>query len=178
MNKTLIFCLSLIFSYFSQSVYADGNRYQIEILVFSQNLPTSEVFDQTESKIQWPTALTELSAYQQTDITSLKDGASVLLKDPAYQSIARFAWVQSTGPGNAILPVHIQSTDGVLDGFIQLRNTQPFQLTLDLEQKSSSVNSSGRRYLYRVNEKRNINLNEIHYFDHPKVGVIVRVSGA
>ncbi len=177
MKIKLLFCLSLIVATVSQSVYAEGNRYQIEMLVFSQTVPTSEVFDQTESKIQWPTALSELSAYQQTDIRSLKDGASALFKDTAYQSIANFAWIQSTGPGSAILPVHIQSTDGVLDGFIQLRNTQSFEIILDLEQKSANADRSGKRYLYRLNEKRSVKLNEIQYFDHPKLGVILRISG-
>jgi hypothetical protein len=63
---------SLMIAIFSQSVCAEGGKYQVELLVFSQSLPTTEVFDQTESKIQWPTALTELSTLQQTDNKALK----------------------------------------------------------------------------------------------------------
>jgi Peptidoglycan-binding protein, CsiV len=178
MKKIVLFSLSLIIAIFSQCVCAEGSRYQIELLVFSQSLPTTEVFDQTESKIQWPTALTELSAYQQTENTAIKENASVLFRDVAYQPIAHFSWLQSTGPGNVLLPVHIQSADGKLDGYLQLRNAQPFELIVDLEQKSAHADRTGKSYLYRLNEKRPIKLNEIQYFDHPKLGVLVRVSGA
>ena len=177
MKKTMLVSLSLMMALLSPFAKADGSRYQIEMLVFSQSLPTTEVFDQTESHIQWPTALTELSAYQQLDAKALKDGASALFKDIAYQPIAHFAWVQSTGMGNVILPVHIQSVDGKLDGYVQLRNTQGLEFIIDLEQKSSQADRSGKLYLYRLNEKRMIKLNEIQYFDHPKMGVLVRVSG-
>lgn len=100
MKKTVFFSIRLIITIFSQSVWAGGSRYQVELLVFSQRLPTTEVFDQMESKIQWPTALTELSAYQETDNKSLRDSATALFKDVTYQPIVYFSWAQSTGPGN------------------------------------------------------------------------------
>lgn len=170
--------LSLLIAAFSLGVWAETGRYQIEVLVFSQTVPTSEKFNQIESKIQWPTALTELSAYPQSENKTLKDGASLLFKEAEYQSIAQFTWLQSTGPGNVLLPVHLQSDDGNLDGFIQFRNAQPFEINLDMELKSSGADHSGKRYLYRLNEKRSTKLNEIQYFDHPKLGVIVKISGA
>ena len=177
MTKTAVITLAFFATLFSNNLYAEGGRYQIEVLVFSQSLPTTETFTQTESKIQWPTALTELSAYQPADNKSLKETASALFKEAAYQAIAHFAWVQSVGLGNVILPVHLQSEDGKLDGYVQLRNAQPFELTVDIEQKSNLAGSTGKLYLYRVNEKRAVKLNDLHYFDHPKIGVLVRVSG-
>jgi Peptidoglycan-binding protein, CsiV len=175
-KRTIVYGLSVIIAVVSQGIFAESGKYQIEMLVFSQGPPTTEVFDQTESKIQWPTALTELSAYQQTDNKALKEGIAELLKDGVYQPIANLAWTQSTGPGGAILPVHIQSTDGNLDGFMHIRNTQQFELIVDLEQKSTQTDRSGKPYLYRLHEKRPIKLNEIQYFDHPKVGVLVRIN--
>ena len=173
----MLFNLGLIIALFSQVIYAEADRYRIEVLVFSQNLPTSEIFDQTESRIQWPTALTELSAYQQIDDKAFKDNAAALFRDAAYEPIAHLAWVQSTGPGNAILPVHIQSPDGKLDGYVQLRKAQALELIVDLEQKSDRADRSGRVYLYRLNEKRPVKFNEVQYFDHPKIGLLVRVNG-
>lgn len=164
-------------AFLSLNAKAESGKYQIELLVFSQNLPTTEVFDQTVSKIQWPRGLTELSAYQQTDNKALKDRASALFQDVAYQPIAYYSWLQSIGLGNVILPVHIQSADGKLDGFIQLHNSQPFELIVDLKQKSAQADRTGKPYLYRLNEKRPIKLNGIQYFDHPKLGVLARVNG-
>ncbi len=175
MIKIMLFSVSLIILLLSPLAKAES-RYQIEMLVFTQSLPTSEVFDKTESKIQWPSALTELSAYQQTDNKALKDGIAKLLKDGDYRLISNFAWTQSTGPGSVILPVHIQSTDGKLDGFMHIRNTQQLELIVDLEQKSAQTDNLGKPYLYHLNDKRPIKLNDIQYFDHPKVGVLVRVS--
>jgi hypothetical protein len=176
MKRTILLCFSLILSLLSLFAKAESGKYRIELLVFPQALPTTEVFDQTESHIKWPTALAELSAYQQTDNKALKDGAAVLFKNPAYQPIAHFAWTQSTGLGSVILPVHIQSADGKLDGYIQLRNAQPFELVVDLEQKSAQTDQTGKPYIYRLNEKRAIKLNEIHYFDHPKLGLLMLVN--
>lgn len=126
--------------------------------------------------IRWPTALTELSGIQQTDSKMLQDGASKLLQRPSYRLIMHNTWMQSVGPGGVILPMHIKSEDGRLDGFIQLRHSQPFELIVDFEEQSLQTDSMGKRFLYRVNEKRSFNLNEIQYFDHPKIGAIVQVS--
>lgn len=178
MKKIMHLSLYLLLAVFSRDIWAETGRYQIEVLVFSQNTPTSEKFNQVESKIQWPTALTELPAYQQSEMKALKDGAALMFKDADYQSISHFSWLQSTGAGNMLLPVHLQSDDGNLDGFIQFRTAQPFEINLDIELKSSSADRSGKRYLYRINEKRSIKLNEIQYFDHPKLGVIIKISGA
>jgi hypothetical protein len=101
----------------------------------------------------------------------------VLFKEAAYQPIAHFSWLQSTGLGSVVLPVHIQSADGKLDGYIQLRNVQPLELIIDLEQKSVQTDRTGKPYLYRLHEKRPIKLNEIQYLDHAKIGVLVRVNG-
>jgi hypothetical protein len=177
MKITILLCLSLIIALVSPFTKAESAKYQIELLVFSQGLPTTQVFEQTESRIKWPTALAELSAYQQADNKVLKEGASILFKEATYQPIAHFSWLQSTGLGSVVLPVHVQSADGKLDGYIQLRNAQPLELIVDIEQKSVQTDRTGKPYLFRLHEKRPIKLNEIQYLDHAKVGVLVRVNG-
>jgi Peptidoglycan-binding protein, CsiV len=176
MKRTILLCISLLISLFCLFAKAEDGKYQIELLLFSQGLPTTEVFDQTASLIQWPTALAELSTYQQTDNRVLKAGAAALFKNPAYQLIGHFSWQQSPGIGSVILPVHIQSADGKLDGYLQLRNAQPFELVVDLEQKSAQTDQTGKPYIYRLTEKRPIKLNEIQYFDHPKLGLLILVN--
>jgi hypothetical protein len=166
--------LLLVLSY---RINAEGSRYQIELVVFEQGIQSTTVSNQTESLIKWPTALTELSGMQQTENKLLTDSATILLSQSGYKPIVHFAWVQSAGPGGAILPMHVKSEDGRLDGFIHLRNTQSFELITDLEYRSIQVNNTGKYYLYRVNEKRPLELNSIQYFDHPKIGVLVQVSG-
>jgi hypothetical protein len=176
MKRPLNVCIPIMLLVLSCHIYADGSRYQIELLVFEQGVQSVSFNNQTESLIKWPTALTELSGIQQTDNKMLKDGASALFSTSNCRPIIHYAWVQSVGPGGVILPMHIKSEDGRLDGFMHLRNAQPFEIIVDLEQQSLRADNSGKRYLYRVNEKRAANLNELHYFDHPNIGVLVQFS--
>lgn len=160
-----------------QAASAEGRRYQIELLVFDHDLKSTVAPDKSGNKIQWPTALLELSSFQQTDAHVLKDGATKLFSASKYRQIVHYAWVQSTGPGNAILPMHIISEDGRLDGFIHLRNAQPFELTVNLEYMSlNAKDPTAKPYVFRLNEKRPIKLNETQYFDHPKLGVVMRIN--
>lgn len=175
MIKLILYGAGFIIATLTQAGYAES-RYQVEILVFVQGLTTTEVFDQTESRIQWPTALTEIAAFPSAENKMLKDGAAALFKDKRYHQIIHYAWIQSTGASSAILPVHIQSEDGKLDGFIHLKYAQPYELAIDLEQKSDQISADGKPYLHRLNHKRAIKLNEIYYFDHPKLGALVWID--
>lgn len=168
--------LALTLSWQNLSAEESG-RYQFELIVFSQGADAPTSSNPTKSQIQWPTVLTELSDSQKADINSLKDGVTKLLSKPSIQSIIHYAWQQSAGISNVILPMHIKSKDGRLDGFIQLRNTQPHDLIVDLEYKSMRLDTKGKSYLYHINEKRQIKLGEVHYFDHPTIGLLVQVNG-
>ncbi|CAG7857301.1 hypothetical protein MCAMS1_02073 [biofilm metagenome] len=157
-------------------INADGSRYQFELLVFEQGTQSASVNNPTESLIKWPTALSELSGIQQTDNKLLKDGASALFSTGKCRPIIHYSWVQSAGPGGVILPMHINSDDGRLDGFIHLRNAQPLEIIVNLERQSLRANNAGKRYLYRINEKRTANFNQLQYFDNPNIGVLLQFS--
>lgn len=176
MKRIIGLSLTLFFAATSPGLHAEGDRYQIELFVFEQGVQSTAISQQTESLIQWPTALTELSGIQQTEHKLLKDGAEALLTKPSYRQILHNAWVQTTGPGGAILPMHIKSEDGRLDGFIHLRNGQPFELIVDLEKQALQMDNRGKRYLYRIYEKRPVKMNELHYLDNPKFGVLVQIN--
>ncbi len=178
MKTRIKIILSLLFITFCKLAYAEGDHYQFELLVFEQGLQSSAVLNQTESKIKWPTALTELTSFQQTDNKTLKVGAAKLLQASGNRTILHYAWQQSTGPGKAILPMHIVSEDGRLDGFIHLRNVQPLELNVDLELMAiNTKDPTARPYRFHLNERRPIKLNATQYFDHPKIGVVIQVSG-
>jgi hypothetical protein len=133
-------------------------------------MPNTEQFEQASSQITWPSDLTELSAYNKPDSTTLDDSYAALAKDSTYKPIMHVAWVQAA---QTEAPVHIQDSDGKLDGYLQIQQGQGLQLAVDLELAANSGNGS---VIYRLNEKRSIKLNEVYYLDHPKFGVIVKVS--
>jgi len=117
--------------------------------------------------------LTELSAYKKPDSTMLGDSYAALAKDSTYKPIMHVAWIQPVGTGGSSAPVRIQDNDGKLNGYLQIEQGQGLQLAIDLELATNSSNGS---IIYRLNEKRLIKLNDVHYLDHPKFGVIAKVS--
>ena len=161
---------------FSSPLLAEGGAYQIELIVFSQSMPNTEVFEQATQSTQWPSDLTELSAYKKPEVTTLDDSYAVLSKDATYQPILHVAWVQPEGKDGLNAPVHIQSADGKLNGYVQMQQGQGLQMTVDLELTSNSSDGFGKGVVYRLNEKRSIKLKEVYYLDHPKFGVVAKIS--
>lgn len=176
MIKIMACSLAVIIGLFSSHLLAKAGVYQIELIIFSQAMPNTEAFEQTASQINWPSVLTELSAYKKPDNTTLTDRYAALLKDPAYQPILHVAWVQLVGGRELSAPVHIQSADSKLNGYLQMQQNQGLQMTVDLELASNAGDDFSKTVVYRLNEKRPIKLNEVYYLDHPKFGVIVKVS--
>lgn len=174
MTNLVVYCLAMLLNFFSGRVFAEGSDYQIELMIFAQNMPNSEVFEQTESQIKWPADLTELSVYKKADAISLADAYAALSKDPVYKPVMHVAWLQSIAEGALGSPVHIQGAEGVLNGFVRIQRGQTLQLIVDLEYMPGQVN--GEALIYRLNENRRIKLDEVHYLDHPKFGVVAKIS--
>lgn len=170
MVKIMVFSLAAMLGFFSRPLLAEGGAYQIELMVFSQSTDSSEVFDQVTSQLKWPSGLTELTTYKRPDNTSLDDSYTALSKDSAYTPILHVAWI---GDGS---PVHIQGLGGKLDGYIQMQRDQGLQMTVDLELSAYSDIDGKKSLIYRLNEKRFIKPGEVYYLDHPKFGVIVKIS--
>ena len=173
-KKIVYSVVAAILSLFSNYLIAETGSYQIELIVFSQSGPNTEAFDQTSSQIEWPNSLTELSAYTKADQLILTDSISGLSKNSAYQPIFHSAWIQSVEENSPGSPVHIQSSDGKLNGFVQMQRGRILQLIIDLEYTPTDIN--GEAFIYRLNEKRPFQLNDVHYFDHPKFGAITKVT--
>jgi len=148
------------------------DRFQIELIVFGQDMPTTELFDQTRSGIQWPSRVVEVSALAQaaTEQKSLSHVFATLSRYSTYQPIAHYAWIQSIDVDSAGDAVRIQDAANVLDGFFQLERGDFLTVTLDLEYQPDP-----ERY-FRLSESRRIKFDEDHYFDHPKFGVILKVK--
>lgn len=184
----------------SGKVLADTRWYQIELIVFSQNSTNTERFDQTAYEIDWPNNVVSLSSSRHSlqalklnpvSYTRLKSADMQL--HGAYNQISRKAnyhpllyvsWLQSvTGQGlsNA---VQIHSSAGPngdypLNGYVRIQRGHYLHFIVDLEYSPDLLNvtiDDNDALVYRLKEKRRIQLNETHYFDHPKFGVIVKLK--
>jgi hypothetical protein len=78
--------------------------------------------------------------------------------------------------GGLNAPVHIHSADGKLNGYVQMQQGQGLQMMVDLEFTPNLDSDTGKSVVYRLNEKRSIKLNEVYYLDHPKFGVVAKIS--
>lgn len=188
MIRIIVYSLAAMLGLFSSPIWAEGGEYQIELIVFSQAMPNTEVFDQTSGLTQWPSDLTELSAYRKPENTTLDDSYAALSKDSAYRLILYAAWIQPVAEGGGVAPVHIQSSDGKLNGYLQIQRGQSLQLLVDVEYAPGHGNSAGETsnsvgetydvdpIIFRLNEKRPIKPGEVYYLDHPKFGIVAKVS--
>lgn len=177
MIKIMAYGLTALLGLFSSLAIAEVDAYQVEVIIFLQAMHNTEVFDQTASQIQWPSDLAELTAYKKPDNTTLDDSYVALSRDSTYQPISHIAWVQPVGDAGLSAPVHIQSIKSGLNGYIQMQRIQGLQILVDLELIANTGDNSGESIVYRLNEKRPIKLNEVYYLDHPKFGVVLKVTG-
>ncbi len=176
MQKIMVYTLAAMLGLSSCPLLAEGGAYQIELIVFIQTMSNTDVFEQVVSQIKWPSDLTELSAYKKPDATTLDGSYAALSKDPAYKPILHVVWIQPTVDGGLSAPVHIQSSDGKLNGYVQMLQGQGLQMTVDLELTANPGDGSVKSGVYRLNEKRAIKLNEVYYLDHPKFGIVAKIS--
>jgi peptidoglycan-binding protein CsiV len=167
--NALLFGLLLLFA---TELAAQGKAFKIELIVFAQDQATSETFDQTDSAIKWPSRLAALGSYHQvaSEHRSLHGVYTRLQQSASYRPLMHVAWTQSISENSLGRAVQLQNTSGTLDGYFRLQRGHVLHLITDLEYRPKG------RVIYRLNEKRRFKFNEIHYLDHPKFGVVVRVS--
>ena len=134
--------------------------YMVEVLVF-ENMNESQAMEshnyapprQFESEAEiWllePSLLLEEAA-------SIDDSEDYTLR-------YHYAWGQESLPVSLAAAYNVIETD--VQGSIKVYAKQLLFANLDLELNG-----------YRLNEKRRIKLNEKHFFDHPKFGVLLQVS--
>ena len=165
-NLTGILILAMV----AHSAGAAG-RYQIELVIFVQHMASTELFEQTQSQINWPDRVDDLSAYAEVSSGDrmLDRAYGALSRSAGYRPLMHVSWIQDIDANKIGDAVRIQGAHGSIDGFVRVQRGQYLRLIIDLEYQPDA-----HRY-YRLHEKRRIKFNETHYFDHPKFGVIAKV---
>lgn len=134
--------------------------YKVEILVF-ENLIEHQTYESykhkeieeidTESEV-WliePTMLLE-------EVVSFEESEDYLL-------LHHYSWGQESLDYNETAVVNL--TESNISGWVKIYANQLLYVNLDLDFKG-----------YRMSEKRRIKLDEKHFFDHPKFGILIQVS--
>jgi len=185
---------------------AGEQLYKVELIVFSQNSRTSEVFNNTASAIQWPENSVELGetsplgqrqpfARLATSDLLLTNITTKLSNSENYEPLLHMGWVESVPVNKLGKAIHISRNvgDGTIDGYVRLKRSHYLHYFIDLEftrqdsiydpveermfeDDADVIEEVSGSKTYRIDEKRRIHLKELHYFDHPRFGVIVKVE--
>lgn len=164
-----------------------SESYTAETPAETESMP--ELTDEEENPIQF-TELKELLPY-----------LSKLLADPKYEILTYTAWTQPLYDKKSSIRVDLVPliepnladeirpfTGPPITGSLLLFENRLLFVDLDLKNElnlddarrtgTSSAITNQPSGTFRIQEKRRVKLNEIHYFDHPFFGALVRVSRA
>ena len=158
-NRLLLVLFAVTSSILLPNV-AFSKDYKVEILVF-ENLIEHQAYESykhkeieeiiTESEV-WliePTMLLE-------ELVSFDESEDYLLQH-------HFSWGQESLDYSEAPVVNLTETD--ISGWIKVYANHLLYINLDLDYKG-----------YKLTEKRRIKLDEKHFFDHPKFGILLQVS--
>jgi len=163
------FFLLLFFCY--SWANADTRLFQVELIVFEQSAPTTELFEQVETKI----APVKRYASVQSGIKTMSSQYSRLSRADSYHPFYYESWQIQAKSNRVSLPIHISSRAQNLEGWIKIQRGSLLHVVADLEY--SPLNSDEPEDLiYRIAEKRRVLLNDVHFLDHPYFGALVKVS--
>jgi len=171
-NKTILFpalikarqwlkiglCSALLFGVIDSNAHAKD--YMVEVLVFKNNNNSAA----TEShKYVAPKESRSASKTWVLEPTMLVDEAEKIKRSPNYTLMHHYSWGQKTLPFRT--SANFRVVEQEINGWVKIYAEQLLFANIDLD------------YLgFRMNEKRRLKLNEKHFFDHPKFGLMVQVS--
>ena len=134
--------------------------YMVEVVVFENNAPSAA----TESlNYKAPRPSKSNSKTWLIEPSMLIDEAARIERSPNYTLVHHFSWGQKALPFEKSANYSILEQE--LNGWVKIYAEQLLFANIDLDYSG-----------YRMNEKRRLKLNEKHFFDHPKFGVLLQVS--
>ncbi len=175
----------------------EEKSYEIEVVVFENKLPELVGGEQWTPGRPAPIAGLE-DAIEPGDAPetvpaaggSLTPAVAALGRDPNYRILAHKLWVQTAEAKNDTTPVRIRGKiPGELDGAIKFYVSRFLHLEVDLffrdENAPPAIAAAdpgaagavpANEQFYELSETRRVKSKEVHYFDHPRFGAVVRIS--
>lgn len=153
--------------------------YDIEVLVFENRLPDLEGGELwTRENLRAPAAMDHAEALIQGEETpgdtTLGNAAAALSRDPGYRVLAYRHWRQTAEEKSAAKPIRLRNEEGQLDGAIRFYQSRFLLIDVDVVLQDKAAADGELKY--RLSEHRRVRPQEINYFDHPKLGVLVRIA--
>ncbi|MBU0499016.1 MAG: peptidoglycan binding protein CsiV [Gammaproteobacteria bacterium] len=168
--------LSLLLMTLWQAALAESSTYDIEVLIFSQSLGSTEQapgFPGTPDMSKaGPLERRGISILPASQLAGVRKR---LEQSGAYQVLRHLSWRQELANGTVPQPFRVtypeQGASGGrrLMGTIALGRSNYAILKADL-----LLQDNGQSY--RLEETRRMKRNELHYLDHPRIGVIATLQ--
>ncbi len=160
---------------------SQASNYLIEILVFARDDPgASEYLPPDPGLPDYSGTATPGEVGQMLDPAQGQLGPErhTLTRSGAGQPLFHGLWRQPVGSRNNPRKVRITSSeqrDGLpqVEGVVAIGRGRFLHLHLDL--LTRPLQGSSGQPTYRLIAQRRMGSNELHYIDHPKVGVLVRI---
>ena len=186
---------------FSSQVFAKW--YQVEMIVFEHLIPDSsgELWNagnvpDYSNAIELVTGPDGSNAFKMLPSSRHKLGGvnKVLKLSREYRPVYHVAWQQPELRKSRAKKVHIKNPEARINGTVNLRGGHLLHLDLDISyfidlyiESVTSFTEEGSEEVVmediimtgtyaQMKETRRIKLNELHYFDHPLFGVLMRVT--
>ncbi len=186
---------------FSSQVFAKW--YQVEMIVFEHLIPDSsgELWNagnvpDYSNAIELVTGPDGSNAFKMLPSSRHKLGGvnKVLKLSSEYRPVYHVAWQQPELTKSRAKKVHIKNPEARINGTVNLRGGHLLHLDLDISyfidlytESVTSFTEEGSEEVVmediimtgtyaQMKETRRIKLNELHYFDHPLFGVLMRVT--
>ena len=142
------------------SAVAHAKDYKVEVLIF-ENVEAHPAYEnQPYTAPEKPRTNAEIWPLQ---ASMLLEQASAISLSEDYELLGYMSWGQESLPLSESAAREISELS--INGWIKVYANQLLFANLDLD-----VNG------YRMIEKRRLKLDELHYFDHPKFGLLMQVS--
>lgn len=202
----LLLCLSVFYTpwVLAAPPTASEKSYRVEAIVFAQPAGAAEE-ERWPTAATLPPALETLTPAADLPADSKLLSALQSLKSAPYRVLAQASWTQVATEKATTKPIALHSADGALDGTIVfyvsrfLHTEINLRLRAEPPAKTSEVTANATPTpavaspapagsntvapaaepsvpVYRLSERRRIKTAETHYFDHPKFGVLLRVT--
>lgn len=162
---------------------AAASSYEIEVLVFETKFPEWEG-SELWTHVARPAEAAATGTESLPPTTEFSSVMSTLRGDSHYRVLLHKHWVQPAESKGTGAPVSLATPDKELNGGIKfyLSRFLHVELNVAYQPQSGPIGSAAAPTdsapTYIINEQRRVKSNEMNYFDHPKFGVLVRVTPA
>jgi hypothetical protein len=177
----LIAIVCLVFGFAGVASGATTSNYDVEIVVFENQMPDLEGGENLASNRPRDLAA-DLSIAEVPPASPAESGLlpamRALEKDARYRVLAHQRWTQAADAKSATKPVRISDAAQKLDGVFRFYLSRFLHVEMNLVLQGGAAANPGEELVYRLQEHRRVRTQELHYFDHPKFGALVRVTPA